>query len=373
MLATISVRTLLDSIARVGWVIEKKSRIPILTHINLSADIDGAFTVTATDCDIVATDSQNASVEAPGSFCVGYVALLDAVKGMPIDRFVTLSHDGSILTLSAASNRSALPTLASEDYPTLRRGDVLGEYSLLAHDFSDALNRVAFAMSDEETRYYLIGVSLKYVAGTWRFEATQGHMLARVTLPLLAPFAWHDVILPAKTIKTLMKNLGAKHLAQKHVRVRQIASGSEWPLVQFDYGSTRVTGKSIAGTFPDTDRIMPVGVYGSINVSAKGLISAAQSAAKATKTGAVKLAPNGTKMMLSVAEDGAVFETEIPADISCALEPIGFNPRYLAAVAGAMRADRVIIELPSNDARSPVLVRSPDFDRAVYVVMPMHL
>ena len=284
---------LLRSLGHVQSVVERRNTIPILSNVLLRAN-DGELSLAATDMDLEIVETVPATVSRPGGTTAPAHTLYDIVRKLPDGSQVELDMggDGTILTLRAGRSQFKLSCLPVEDFPQLSGGDLAHRFDLAASDLRALVDRTRFAISTEETRYYLNGIYLhaaKAKAGgaelpVLRAVATDGHRLARVEMPLPDGAAnIPGVIVPRKTVTEIRKLID-----EAADRIELSLSDNK---IRFAFDSVVVTSKLIDGTFPDYERVIPVGNDKVMEVDAKLFAAAVDRVATISteKSRAVKL------------------------------------------------------------------------------------
>jgi DNA polymerase-3 subunit beta len=359
---------LLKSLSHVQSVVERRNTIPILSNLMLKAE-EGRLSLTATDLDIEAIETMDAKVESAGAVTAPAQTLYEIVRKLPDGSEVSLSLniEDQRLTVSSGRSRFALATLPSSDYPVMASSEYGHHFEMTAGELSRLFEKTRFAISTEETRYYLNGVYLHVVEGHLRAVATDGHRLARVDMPMPNGAAdMPGVIVPRKTVAELGKLLEDKDA------VTQI--GVSEAKIRISCGRMVLTSKVIDGQFPDYTRVIPVGNDKTLTVDAKMFASAVDRVATVSseKSRAVKLALDEDKLTLSVnsPESGTADEEMV---VAYASEPmsIGFNAKYLTEIAGQIERENALFEFA--DSAAPTLVREAGDDDVIYVVMPMRV
>lgn len=351
----------------VGDVVEKRSAVPVLSNVLLTVTQTG-LTLTATDLDTWGERYAPLDGEAdPMAITVEAATLRKIADKLPSEARVRLALQDGKLTVSAGRTRFTLPTLPVEDFPMLPRRDWDAEFEVAALYLEAALSTVGFAVSTEETRYYLNGVLMHAPGGEvpdLRFAATDGHRLARgiMALPEGAE-ALPDVIIPNKVVKVL-RTLLSRHEGNVDVRVSRDG-------IRVEIGTTVVQAKVIDGTFPDYTRVVPASHTGVLKVDRAQLLAAVArvTTVSSDKTRVVKVDLGRDLMTLSVAspENGTAFE-ELPCDWAGAPLTIGFNARYLSDILDHLSA--LEIEGCFTDAGGPTLWRDREGATATFVLMP---
>ena len=372
MRITIERASLLKALNHVQSVVERRNTIPILSNVLLHAE-KGKLSLTATDLDIEVVESVGADVVKGGATTASAHTLYDIVRKLPDGAQVQLEFgegDGR-LALSAGRSKFQLQALPREDFPTMAAGNLPHKFSLSSADLAELIDKTRFAVSTEETRYYLNGIYLHAQAETSKFflraVATDGHRLARFELP--APKGANEipgVIIPRKTVNEVRKLLEDFDAA-----VEISISDTK---IKFVIGSVTLTSKLIDGTFPEYQRVIPSGNDKMLEVVRDELKEAVDrvSTVSTEKSRAVKLNLEKGRLTLSVVspEAGTATEELIIEYKSSPIE-IGFNARYIMDVLERIDGAKAIFMF--SDAGSPTLVRDSDGDAALYVLMPMRV
>jgi len=372
MKATIERATLLKSLSHVQSVVERRNTIPILSNVLIEASADGALRFMATDLDLQIVETMSAySVETPGSITVSANTLFEIARKLPDGSQVMLDAADGKMLVRAGRSRFTLPTLPRDDFPVIAEGDLPTSFELAAAELVQIIDKTRFAISTEETRYYLNGIFL-HVADDDRpvlkAAATDGHRLARVTLDRPdGAEGMPDVIVPRKCIGELRKLLDERGDAKVQIDL----SASK---IRFTLGSAILTSKLIDGTFPDYSRVIPTANDKLLKIDPKAFAQGVDRVATIAteKTRAVKMALEKDKITLSVTspENGTAAE-EVEGEYSSDGFEIGFNARYLLDILGEL--DGEVIELHLADSSAPTLIRENDKSNALYVLMPMRV
>jgi DNA polymerase-3 subunit beta len=370
MKATIERATLLKGLSHVQSVVERRNTIPILSNVLIEAQGSGAMRLMATDLDLQIDETIPASVEQPGATTISAHTLFDIVRKLPEGSQVELSAAEGRITVNAGRAKFTLSTLPRDDFPMIAEGELPTTFELPAETLKQIIDKTRFAISTEETRYYLNGIFLHVTEDAQpvlRAAATDGHRLARVTVACPdGAEKMPDVIVPRKCVAELRKLLDE---VDGSVGVSLSASK-----IRFDLGQAILTSKLIDGTFPDYSRVIPQGNDKLLKLDPRSLMEGVDrvSTIATEKTRAVKMALDRDKVILSVTspENGAAAE-EVPGDYAAAPFEIGFNSRYLMDILGQIEGDTVEVHLA--DAAAPTLIRENDKSPALYVLMPMRV
>jgi len=366
--------TLLKALAHVQSVVEKRNTIPILANV-LIAVRDGKLSLTATDMEIAVIEDVAASTTRNGACTAPAATLYEIVRKLPEGAEVELDHPGgdAQLTLRAGRYSTHLVVLPTDDFPSMTAGALPHRFTLSAQQLRGLIDRTRFAISTEETRYYLNGIYL-HVAdseGTrvLRAVATDGHRLARVEEPLPdGAGGMPGVIIPRKTINELRKLLD------------EVSGGVELALsdtrIQFHVDSILLTSKLIDGTFPEYERVIPRGNDKVLRVGKKDFADAVGrvAAISAERSRPVKLTLQRDLLTLSAAspEQGTASEELDGERVKYESSPleIGFQARYLNDITDQIEGD---VEFCFADGSAPTVVRDATDSSALYVLMPMRV
>ena len=367
MKLTIDRMSLLRPLGHVQSVVERRNTIPILANVVLEAR-NGTLAMTATDMDMDIATEVGCSVATDGTTTVSAHMLYDIARKLPDGAEVELLVADGHVTISAGRSNFRLPTLPVGDFPAISATEMPVSFIVTAADIRDLIDATRFAISTEETRYYLNGIYLhKAESGDLCAVATDGHRLAmtRQALPSGAA-AMPSIILPRKAVTELRKLLddfeGDVTISLSDTRA------------EFGFGTVRLKSKLIDGTFPDYTRVIPQGNDRIMQVDVAAFSAAVDrvSTISSEKSRSVKLKLQAGILNLSASStdaSSAVEELEVSYD-GPEME-IGFNARYLMDIAGQVMGDT--IEFALADQGSPSLVRSSGDEATLFVLMPMRV
>jgi DNA polymerase-3 subunit beta len=369
---TIERGALLRTLGHVHNVVERRNTIPILSNVLMEAR-DGRLSLTATDLDLAIVETVGASVAQPGATTAPAHTLFDIVRKLPdgSEVEVVFRGDEQRLTIAAGRSRFALACLPREDFPVMTEGGLPHRFAVAADALRKMIDKTRFAISTEETRYYLNGIYLHATESAGvpvlRAVATDGHRLARLEQPLPeGAEAIPGVIVPRKAIGEVRKLVEE---AQGEVTIS--LSDSK---IRFAFGDIVLTSKLIDGTFPEYSRVIPTANDKILLVDGPSFANAVDrvSTISSEKSRAVKLALDRDRVVLSVTspENGSATE-ELVADYKAEPMEIGFNARYLLDITAQIDGNEAKFVL--SDAVAPTLVRDGDDDSALYVLMPMRV
>jgi DNA polymerase-3 subunit beta len=378
MKLTIERAALLKALSHVQSVVERRTTIPILSNVLLRAE-GGRLALSATDMDLEIVEQVPARTERDGRTTAPAHTLYDIVRKLREGAQVELETPGGAgggrneMVLRSGRSTFTLACLPPEDYPVMSAGDLPHHFVLSAAELRALIDRTRFAISTEETRYYLNGIYLHATKANEvpvvRAVATDGHRLARVEMTAPEGAAgMPGIIVPRKTVLELRKLIEE---GESEAEVQLALSDTK---LRCAIGEAALTSKLIDGTFPDYDRVIPANNDKLLEVPCKEFAEAVDrvSTISTERSRAVKLAIERGGLIVSATspENGtAVEELEVRYD-STPIE-IGFNSRYLLDITEQIAGEYVQFQM--SDAGSPTILRDSADASALYVLMPMRV
>lgn len=363
---------LLRAVARAQSVVERRNTIPILANVLIEAEGDEVH-FRATDLDIEVVDKAPAKVERSGATTVNAVTFHEIVRKLPDGALVNLTDDGASgrLTVEAGRSNFALATLPRQDFPVMANAEYSANFAAPAPVLRRLFDKSKFAISTEETRYYLNGVYMHVAEANsgrvLRCVATDGHRLARIDAGLPdGAETMPGVIVPRKAVNELRKLLEDDDM--------EIAVSVSDTKIRFATPEITLTSKVIDGTFPDYTRVIPTNNQKRLEVDASDFAKAVDRVATVSseRSRAVKLQLDEDRLILSVnAPDAGNAEEELVVAYSDEKLEIGFNAKYLLEIASQVDRENAVFLF--NSSGDPTLMREGSDDSAVYVVMPMRV
>lgn len=372
MRVTLERSNLLKSLNHVHRVVERRNTIPILSNVLIRAE-GNELQFKATDLDLEVFEKSPAMVEQAGAITVPAHMLYDIVRKLPDGSEVMLAVDPEANTMKVTAGRSrfTLQTLPEADFPDITAGDFSHTFRIAAKEMSALIEHTQFAISTEETRYYLNGIYLHGVEDDGklmlRAVATDGHRLARAQIE--APKGCEGmpgVIIPRKAVGEIQKLVedpdGTVTIELSETKIR------------ITVGPVVLTSKLIDGTFPDYNRVIPTGNDKELRLDRATFSSAVDrvSTISSERGRAVKLQLSDGQLVLAVnnPDSGSATEELAVAYDADPLE-IGFNSRYLLDIASQLTAEETIFMLA--DPGSPTLIRDSSDNGVIFVLMPMRV
>jgi len=372
---TVDRAVLLKALAHVQSVVERRNTIPILANVLLDA-AEGRLRLTATDMEIaIVEEVAGVEVGREGRCTAPAATLFEIVRKLPDGARIELDHRGgdAPLGLRAGRYNTSLTVLPVDDFPSMTEGRLPHRFTVTAGLLRDLVDRTRFAISTEETRYYLNGIYLHAaeVNGTrvLRAVATDGHRLARVEEPLPdGAEGMPGVIVPRKTVAE-MRKLAEETTDEIELRLSDTK-------LQVRLGTVTLTSKLIDGTFPDYERVIPKGNDRVMSVDKTAFAAAVDrvAAISSERSRPVKLSLEKNHLLLTAAspeqgqaqeelDDGAVSYDSAPLEI-------GFQARYLKDITDQVDSQ---VEFRFADGSAPTIVQDAAKPEALYVLMPMRV
>lgn len=363
---------LLKSLGHVQSVVERRNTIQILSNVKLSA-ASGLLTLTATDMDLEVSEEVTCEVTAEGTTTVPAHTLYDIVRKLPDGALIRIdaTGGGERMVLSCGRSQFTLACLPTGDFPLIPVDDVAFSFRLAARDLRGLIDRTRFAISTEETRYYLNGVYVHAVTedgvDVLRAVATDGHRLASVQVPLPPGCSgMPGVIVPRKTVTEVRKLLEDGD--------EDIGISLSSTKIRFSIGRAVLVSKLIDGTFPDYQRVIPTHNEKHLDVNCKSFAAAVDrvAAISSDRSRAVKLSvADGTLILHSSSPEHGNASEELDCRYDGDAMEIGFNSRYLLDIAEQIEGDSARFFLA--DPASPTIMAELGDASAIYVLMPMRV
>ena len=362
---------LLKALNHVHRVVERRNTIPILANVLLRAEGE-EVSLKATDLDMEIVDRVPAVVEQSGASTVPAHMLYDIVRKLPDGAEIGLdSGSGQTMALQAGRARFALQMLPDADFPDLNAGDLPFSFTLPSAVLKRLVERTQFAISTEETRYYLNGIYFHVLGdgaeARLRAVATDGHRLAKAEAPAPAgSIGMPGIIVPRKTVSEIQKLLEDPDA--------EIAISLSDTKIRLAVGNLLLTSKLIDGTFPDYERVIPKANDKTLTLEKADFERAVDrvSTISSDRGRAVKLSLSTNKMTLAVNNpDSGSATDELEVEYGAEPMEIGFNSKYLLDIAGQLTSGEAVFKLA--DSGSPTLIEDSGDADALYVLMPMRV
>jgi len=366
---------LLKAISHIHGVVEIRHTLPILSNMIITVK-DGSLKLCSTNLDIYCSDQVSAEVVSQGEISVSASTFYEIVKRLPngSDLHATLDEVSSSLILKCGRSKFNLTTMKTDDFPMIADSDLDTKFVLSATELIRMIDKTKFAISNEETRYYLNGIffhkAQKNSIEILRAVATDGHRLAQYDIPL--PQGAEDMtglIIPKKTILELRRVLDDAN--------GDINISLNDNKIKFSFNELTIISKVIDGTFPDYTKVIPKNNNKVFSTNSNELKSAidrvsAVSISEEIKSKAIKLLIESNKLLLSVESlsKGSANE-EVDINYNEERVEIGFNSRYLVDICNEIDGDEVIVHI--LDSISPAIILDKSDENLFFVLMPMRI
>ena len=366
---------LLKALNHIHGIVEVRHTLPILSNIVLSAE-NNELSLSSTNLDIFCSDKIDAEIVNSGEISVPAITFFEIVKRLPSgsDVILSMGDEDTELILKCGRSKFNLSTLRTEDFPILSDKDLSTNFVISADELSRMIDKTKFAISNEETRYYLNGIffhkaernSIQFL----RAVATDGHRLAQYDIPLpQGAGEITGIIIPKKTVFELRKVLDD---ADGDVSVSLNENK-----IKFSFNNLKIISKVIDGTFPDYTKVIPQNndkKFKTNNSELKNAIDRVSAVAinEETKSKAIKLTIENNKLNLSVeSQSKGSAKEEIDISYSNEKVDIGFNSRYLLDICNEVDGDEIDVNL--LDSISPAIILDKTDENLFFVLMPMRI
>ena len=358
--------SLLQPISQVVGVVERRQTLPVLANFLIEAK-GRRLSVTGTDMEVELITSVEAQVESEGQVTVPARKLVDIVRMLPEDVKIMAVLEGDKMTVSSGRGRYTLATLPATEFPATDQVETLEILKIQEDMLKNLLEKTAFAMANQDVRYYLNGLLFDFHDGTLSTVATDGHRLAVCDLSTdLGIAEGRQLIVPRKGVLELSRMLsdgdGTVELAlgKNHIRLVK--------------GNTIFTSKLIDGRFPEYKAVIPKGTDRHIRLSRGAFTQALQRASILSneKYRGVRLeaADSAVRIIAHNPQHEEAIE-ELEATLNFDQIAIGFNVTYLLDALTAIDSDNIVMEL--KDANSSCLITADPPSQDRHVVMPLKL
>ncbi|WP_352859731.1 DNA polymerase III subunit beta [Mesorhizobium sp. M1163] len=364
---------LLPALGLVSKAVERRTTIPVLANVMLAVDAKaGTLTITGSDMDCELRASLACQAGKDETFTLPASILHDAVRKMPEGAEIALLAEKDFATLTAGRSRFKIQVLPSTDFPTMSEGTFSHSFDLDAGLFERMLDTVSFAISSEETRYYLNGIYWHAGENYLNAVATDGHRLAKFTATLPEGAAgMPGIIIPRRTVGLIRQLLGDKGVVKVSLSDTKI---------RVETGKAALLSKLIDGSFPDYVRVIPTGNQNHFTVEREALASAVDrvTTVSSERGSAVKFAfeAGGNLVLTTNNPDAGSANDEVTIEHGegSSVE-IGFNGRYCLDLLNASESKRLVFSL--GDPASPTLIQPETADetglKPLFVLMPMRV
>ena len=369
---TIERAKLLKTLSHVQSIVEKRNTIPVLSNVRIEAMEDG-ISFKATDMDTEITEIADAKTAETGATTAPAHMLYDIVRklsdGSQVE--ITFPDDKGQLTIASGRSKFSLSTIGVEDFPVISGDKLPTSFVMPRDELKDVIDRTQFAVSTEETRYYLNGIYVhakqEGASNVLRVVATDGHRLACVESPLpQGAENMAGVIIPRKTVTEIRKLLDDTSVENVNIEISENK-------VRFNLEDVTLTSKLIDGTYPDYERVIPTDNDKNLELNVKELAAAVDRVSVvAERTRAIKMLTHENRVTITTSSpDLGSASEDLEAKYENESLEIGYNFRYLLDILAEVKGDTVRISFA--DAASPSVIHDTSDASAIYVLMPMRV
>lgn len=362
---TLQREVFLKPLAQVVNVVERRQTLPVLANLLVQVN-DGQLALTGTDLEVEMVGRIAVDNAENGETTIPARKLFEIVRALPDGSKVSVSQSGEKITVQAGRSRFSLASLPATDFPAIDSFETTERVSVPEAKLKELIERTAFAMAQQDVRYYLNGLLFDLREGGLRCVATDGHRLALCEAELEGANQKRQIIVPRKGVSELQRLLEGGdrqvelELARSHIRVSR--------------DDVTFTSKLIDGKFPDYEAVIPIGADQTVEIDREVLRAALQRTAilsnEKYRGVRVEVSPGQLKISAHNPEQEEAQE-EVEANTSVSELSIGFNVNYLLEALTALREDTVVIKM--RDANSSALVCEASNEKCRHVVMPLRL
>ncbi|NIJ70279.1 DNA polymerase III subunit beta [Xanthomonas sp. 60] len=363
---TLQREAFLKPLAQVVNVVERRQTLPVLANFLVQVK-DGQLSLTGTDLEVEMVSRIAVEEAQDGETTIPARKLFEIIRALPDGSRITVSQNGDKITVQAGRSRFTLATLPANDFPSVDEVEATERVAIGEATLKELIERTAFAMAQQDVRYYLNGLLFDLRGDALRTVATDGHRLALCETELAKPSgSKRQIIVPRKGVTELQRLLESGdreielEVGRSHVRVKR--------------DDVTFTSKLIDGRFPDYEAVIPIGADREVRVERESLRASLQRAAILSNEKyrgiRVEVSPGNLKISAHNPEQEEAQE-EIEAETDVNDLAIGFNVNYLLDALSALRDEQVVIQL--RDSNSSALVREASNERSRHVVMPLRL
>ncbi len=366
---------LLKALSHIHGIVEVRHTLPILSNIILEAK-DDKLILSSTNLDIYCSDKIKAEVLKSGEVSVSAATFFEIIKRLPTgsEVLMIMEEGENEIRLTCGRSKFNLSTLKTDDFPIISDNDLSTNFVLSADELIRIIDKTKFAVSNEETRYYLNGIFLHKAERNsiqfLRAVATDGHRLAQYDIPL--PQGAEDItgiIIPKKTIYELRKVLDDAN--------GDVSVSLNENKIKFSFNDLKVVSKVIDGTFPDYTKVIPQKNDKNFKTNNSDLKNAidrvsAVAANEESKSKAIKFCIENNSLSLSVESQSKGSANEmIDVNYSGDKVDIGFNSKYIIDICNEVDGDEISISL--SDSISPAIILDKTDENLFFVLMPMRI
>ena len=368
----VSKSDIFKTLSHLQSIVSKKNTLPILSNILIEAE-NNTLTLSATDMDLSIKEAISCNIIDAGSTTLNAQMIFDIIKKLPdTSEIEFISNDGKILTVRSNVSKFSLSCLPKDEFPLIEtNSNNSKKITVKSQTILNLINKTKFAISNEETRYFLNGlyfnISSNDNISNLTFVGTDGHRLATSTAILnITINEIPGVIIPKKTINEL-----SKLLSENHDNIEIDISSNK---IIFYIDKLILISKLIDGNFPDYTRVIPKNNNNDLIINRENLLSAVDrvSTIANEKSSSIKFKLLENLINLSsVNSENSTATEDIKSNYNGNEIEIGFNSRYIMDILDNLEAKEIKISF--NDNASPIMIQEKIDSENIYVLMPMRV
>ena len=367
---TCTKENIIESLGLVSGIAGRQSSLPILTNVYIEAKESGVEMI-ATNLEIALKTYLRAKVESTGSFTVPAKVLGDYLQLLP-DEQITISLDGTELSVICGSSSTKIKGMPSDDFPVIPEIDEQHAYTIAASDVKDALQKTVIAASKNEIRPELAGICCQFFSERYKglvLAATDSYRLAEKTLSVSQGVDEFSCIIPSRTAYEIIRVLGGSHSDETNVRL-WLSDGQ----IALRYGQVEMTSRLVEGTYPDYTQIIPSEFATTAIVPTDDFIKRIKAASLFTSDGvnAVSFDMNAEQKNIGISStstQSGEHSSEIDGEIMGQENSILLNHRYV--LDGLQHIAGSSVRFLVNSSEQPCMFRPADTEDYLYIVMPI--
>jgi DNA polymerase-3 subunit beta len=367
MHAKVSRAHFLKALAHQQNVVERKTTVPILSHVLLEFSLDKTVKITGTDLELTVVETLEADVKKEGFVTLSAHLLYDIIRKLPEESEITLEEASGHVFIRSSFSTFKLPTLAVSDFPPVTQHKPTHTFTLTGLELRRLVDQTRFAISTEEARSYLNGIYLHADSDNLKVVATDAHRLALswISLPSGAK-NMEGIILSRKSVNEIRKLSDTDTDFKISISQAQAA---------FQVGSVTLYSRLVQGQFPDYHPAIPKGNNCIVTLDTRTFESAVDRVSMVSqydKVRTIKLQFDAGRLILSAqATDSGFGQEEMPVEYVGDPLEIGFNARYILDVVQQIKGKQM--QFCFGNAVNPALIKDQEDDHVLYVLMPMRV
>lgn len=359
-------KDLIKSLEHIKSIVDGKNQIPILSNIKLETINGDSLQITGTDLDITTSEIIECEIITGGATTINSNTFYEITKKLNPDSEIELELKEKQIKVKSDNAKFSLACLPVEDYPVTEKITPEATFFIEAKKLRSLLSTTQFAMSNEETRYYLQGIYLHPKDNkTLCAVATNGHRLAKSEISIEEEVSFEGIIIPSKTVLEIIKILSDFDTMKISISKSKIEISSK---------NINIISRLVYGTYPDYNRVIPSNNNNILEVSTKRLVKSIDmvSIISNDRIRSIKMEIEQNKLTVSSSsvEKGEARDI-LEAKYSSDNLTIGFNAKYILEALAEVEGEEATFSF--KDELSPILIKDKDNEQNLFVVMPMRV